>query len=287
MKIKGILVSLFFIMIFHIIACASYNPAVSAVADEEKAMEKLSDDIYKKSDDLMKKKIGIFDFTTLNGTEIEAGKRLSNKLLEYLVKRGKLIIIERTELNKIMKAQAIEQTGIVDVETAQESGKVLPIDIIINGTMSQVDNQMAIAIKVIDIKTGQILLVSSTNMPPLSDYTYKENPELIRLSKQSPEKLQEMYKTYFKLRGMTAKNQFAFLMVVLNDDEWKDIKSNKKSLDYKLGKRKMEFEKNKPEVIQGIKNLKNGLQLIKQYEPQRYKEIMKWKKAIIDRHSQS
>ncbi len=272
------------ITIFFISAISvSYSPVFSGVSDEEKAMEKLSDEVYKKYDVLKSKKIGVFDFTTLNGTEIQVGKRLANKLIEYLVKSGKLIIVERTELNKLMKAQAVEQTGIIDVEGAQESGKVLPVDVIINGTVARMDKQMEVAIKAVDMKTGQILLLSSVDMPPIGDYNYKENPDLLRLNKQSPEKLQSMNKSYFTLRGMMTNRPLIFLMAVMNEDDWKEIAKNNKILNNKLKKRKSQLEQNKPGLIQNIAKLQKGLDLIRQFEPPRYKEIMTWKTAVIDR----
>jgi TolB-like protein len=283
MKNTGMVLSFILIFIAVNLVRVSNRPVFCGVADEEKAMEKLGDEVYKKYDDLKSKKIGVFDFTTLNGTETQVGKRLSNKLIEYLVKNGKLIIVERTELNKLMKAQAIEQTGIIDVENAQESGKVLPVDIIINGTVARLDRQMEVAIKVVDLKTGQILLLSSVAMPSIGDYNYKENPDLIRLNKQSPEKLQSMNKAYFALRGMTTNRPLIFLMVVMNDADRKDIAEKNKNLDNKLKKRRSQLEQNKPGVIQTITKLQKGLDLIRQFEPQRYKELMVLKKSVIDR----
>ncbi len=95
---------------------------------------KAKDNINKR----MKKSIAVFDFGS-PGNNKDAGKIAANKLIAYLHKNasGDLRIIERENLQSILREMQLGQTGLVDIKTAQGMGKMRGIDTFIMGDVLQ------------------------------------------------------------------------------------------------------------------------------------------------------
>ncbi len=110
---------------------------------------------------LKTKRIAVFTFSDKRGSINNASKRVTNILLEKLVKKYRLRLIERSELNKILKAHGVAQTGIIKGGGIGRLGKILPIDVMITGTLSSTDNASELSIKAVNIVTGEIYFVST------------------------------------------------------------------------------------------------------------------------------
>ena len=82
----------------------------------------------------IKKAIAVFDFGSPSNDK-DAGKIAANKLIAYLHKNasGDLRIIERENLQSILREMQLGQTGIIDVKSAQNLGKMRGIDTFIMG----------------------------------------------------------------------------------------------------------------------------------------------------------
>ncbi|KAF0155299.1 MAG: hypothetical protein FD159_2214 [Syntrophaceae bacterium] len=82
----------------------------------------------------IRKSIAVFDFGSPSG-EKDAGKIAANRLLAYLHQNASvdLRIIERENLQSILREMQLSQTGLVDIKTAQSVGKMRGIDTFIMG----------------------------------------------------------------------------------------------------------------------------------------------------------
>ncbi|MBN1613581.1 MAG: hypothetical protein JW950_03850, partial [Deltaproteobacteria bacterium] len=82
----------------------------------------------------IRKSIAVFDFGSPSNNK-DAGKIAANKLIAYLHKSasGDLRIIERENLQSILREMQLGQTGIVDLKSAQTLGKMRGIDTFIMG----------------------------------------------------------------------------------------------------------------------------------------------------------
>ncbi|MBU2567515.1 MAG: CsgG/HfaB family protein [Elusimicrobia bacterium] len=122
-----------------------------------------------------KRRIGVVDFEnkTAYGAQ-RLGTSASDILITELVKSEKFIVVERDKLNKIMEEQKLGQSGIVDSVTAVQVGKILGLNAMVTGSISQFGvktggadylltqskQQVAectVDIRVVDVETGQIL----------------------------------------------------------------------------------------------------------------------------------
>ena len=126
-----------------------------------------------------KRRIGVVEFE--NKTAYGArrlGTSASDVLVTELVKSERFIVVEREKLSKVMDEQKLGQTGLIDPHTAASVGRILGLNAIVIGSISQFGvktggadylitqsrEQVAesvVDIRLIDVDTGQILYADS------------------------------------------------------------------------------------------------------------------------------
>lgn len=93
-----------------------------------------------------KKKVAVLDFnyaTVMNsvqavfGTNQDIGKGISDLLINQLLADGTYRLIERNALDKILKEQNFSNSDRVDASSAAKIGKILGVDAIITGDITQ------------------------------------------------------------------------------------------------------------------------------------------------------
>ncbi|MBN1384617.1 MAG: hypothetical protein JW983_07055 [Elusimicrobia bacterium] len=126
-----------------------------------------------------KKKISVIDFENKTAYgQRRLGTAASDILMTELGKSGKFILIERAKLNKVLEEQKLQTTGLIDSHTVSKAGKILGLDAVVVGAVSQFGikkggsnylltqskSQVAectVDIRVIEVETGKILYIDS------------------------------------------------------------------------------------------------------------------------------
>ncbi len=126
-----------------------------------------------------KLRVGIVDF--VNKSSYGAGRlgtSASDILTTELFKTGAFILVERDRLKQVLGEQALGQTGVVNAETAAQAGKVLGLNALVTGSISQFGVSTAgadygvykqkvqtakctVDVRVVDASTGQLLFADS------------------------------------------------------------------------------------------------------------------------------
>jgi curli biogenesis system outer membrane secretion channel CsgG len=85
-----------------------------------------------------------FDYGTVQssvaglfGTNVDVGKGVSDLLVQKLVEDGKCSVIERSALDKVLNEQNLSNSDRADSSTAIKIGRVLGVDAVIVGTITQ------------------------------------------------------------------------------------------------------------------------------------------------------
>ncbi len=127
----------------------------------------------------LKRRVGVVDFQnkTKYG-ENRLGSATSDILITELAKSGKFIVVERDRINSIMAEQKLGMTGAIDPTTAAKVGKVLGLNAIVTGSISEFGSategseyllaqskrqtvKATVDIRVVDAETGQVLYADS------------------------------------------------------------------------------------------------------------------------------
>lgn len=92
------------------------------------------------------------------GTDSVAGTVIAEALSNELLKTGKVRVMERTQVVKILAEQGFQQSGACDgSECAVEVGKLLSIDRLVVGSVGKLGNAFSISLRTVDVRTGEIL----------------------------------------------------------------------------------------------------------------------------------
>ncbi|NQT56909.1 MAG: hypothetical protein HQ551_11865 [Desulfobacteraceae bacterium] len=74
------------------------------------------------------------------------------------IQSGAFDMYERAKLEKLVAEHELSQTGLVDPSKAKEIGRLVGIDVLIVGSLSETNSRQRIDVRVIDIQTGQAVL---------------------------------------------------------------------------------------------------------------------------------
>ena len=83
-------------------------------------------------------------------------KAIPDFLTSELSKSDRIVIVERTKLDKILEEQALGLTGILDSSNVKQVGKLLNAQFIIQGTINQTNGKSRIDVNIIKVKTGEV-----------------------------------------------------------------------------------------------------------------------------------
>jgi hypothetical protein len=153
MKFPNSILSIFSILFFTSTLSAS---------DPLKALsKKLKSDLKDKSVSL-----GVLNFTYDRGRLSTGSHLVSERLLTYLVQEG-ATVIEKRLLNAVVGQQRFSQIGITNIDSLKKMGKILGVDAVVVGTLSdRPDNSSTdIAARVIRVETAEVLAAGSAKTP--------------------------------------------------------------------------------------------------------------------------
>jgi curli biogenesis system outer membrane secretion channel CsgG len=80
------------------------------------------------------------DVSLIFGRNVDVGKGVTDLLVNYLVKDGSFSVIERKELDRIIAEQNFSNSNRADASSAAKIGKLLGVDAIIAGSITQFGN---------------------------------------------------------------------------------------------------------------------------------------------------
>ena len=93
-----------------------------------------------------KKRVAVFDFeyatvqgsvSSVMGSSVDIGKGIADLMVEELVKTGTYSVVDRKALDKILSEQDFSNSDRADANTAAKIGKILGVDGIIIGSITQ------------------------------------------------------------------------------------------------------------------------------------------------------
>ncbi|MFH1282566.1 MAG: CsgG/HfaB family protein [bacterium] len=125
-----------------------------------------------------KRRVGVIDFENKTTYGARLGQSATDILITELVKTNRFIVVERDKMNKLLEEQKLGLTGVINPNTVAKAGKLLGLNAIITGSISQFGAkkegsdylitqskrqivEATVDIRVVDVETGQILYADS------------------------------------------------------------------------------------------------------------------------------
>lgn len=125
-----------------------------------------------------KTQIAIMEFPDLNGRISVLGKFVPEELTTRLFNTKRFEVVERQLINKILDEQKLGMTGIIDATSAAQLGKMVGVDAVVTGTITDLGEQIRLNARMISTETAGIFAVASVSIQKeqyLADMLYKFN----------------------------------------------------------------------------------------------------------------
>ncbi|HMJ88828.1 MAG TPA: CsgG/HfaB family protein [Candidatus Acidoferrum sp.] len=100
--------------------------------------------------------VAVFDFESKEDSIKDLGPKISALLNALLSTNEKLILVERTELDKALGEQELGLSGTVSTETAAKIGHLTGAKVLITGKLMKIDKDVLIVAKVIGTETSRV-----------------------------------------------------------------------------------------------------------------------------------
>lgn len=113
-----------------------------------------------------RKKVAVLDFTDLQGNITEFGRFLAEQVTVSLVeKRSGFSIVDRANLKTILAEHKLTVEGLVEPENAKKLGQFSGVDAIVLGTVTLLQDEVAVTVKIIATDTAEIVGAAKARIP--------------------------------------------------------------------------------------------------------------------------
>jgi TolB-like protein len=130
----------------------------------EERIAYLSKDISDGLTENQKRTIAVVEFADLRGNVTDFGRFIAEELITRLHQTKKFKVIERQLLNKVVAEQKLSLAGMIDQTSAQKLGRLLGVDAIASGTVTDLGKSLRVNARLIDASTGEIFAVASAEI---------------------------------------------------------------------------------------------------------------------------
>ncbi|MFA5072526.1 MAG: SUMF1/EgtB/PvdO family nonheme iron enzyme [Nitrospirota bacterium] len=99
--------------------------------------------------------IAIFDFDVAGKLDKDISRPLSDSVRNVLVRSGKFKVMDRANMDRILKEQAFQMTGSVQKDRVVEAGQFLGVGRIVVGSIGIVGRTYFISLSMVNIQSGE------------------------------------------------------------------------------------------------------------------------------------
>ena len=107
-----------------------------------------------------KTRVAVIDFEQKAFQEFQ-GKQIGEIVAEWLItslaNTGRFEVVERAQLQKVLKEQQLGISGMINQETAAKMGELLGVKVIVSGSVIQIGNTYDVNARLISVEDGSII----------------------------------------------------------------------------------------------------------------------------------
>lgn len=124
-------------------------------------LEKVAKTFAKKMRSMKNPRVALLGFPYHNGRISSGSSILSERLTTYMAGQKGVRVIERNLLKTLLEEQHLSATGIVDASAARKIGKVLDVDVIVTGTLNDLETeQTELNARALKAGSGEVIAAS-------------------------------------------------------------------------------------------------------------------------------
>ena len=126
-----------------------------------------------------------FSALTTDYGNILVDNYVTDALTEAMSFTGKIKIIERANLEIILKEQKFQSTGYVNQKTAKDIGMIAGVDFVCFGDLKDLGNSIIVKARIVDVETGELCAISSPTIAK-DEYLKKQPQSAVGAAKALP-----------------------------------------------------------------------------------------------------
>lgn len=142
-------------------------PPTQAADSLEAGVNELAQQIVRQSTARGKHTIAVAAFPHADGSLSVLSNYMVDELVLSLfsVSNSKLQIVERSQLETIIMELNRGQSGVIDISTAKELGKIHGVDALVIGSITTIGDKVRVIARMIETETGQVFSAAATTIP--------------------------------------------------------------------------------------------------------------------------
>ncbi|MBI4976949.1 MAG: hypothetical protein HZC28_05670 [Spirochaetes bacterium] len=116
-----------------------------------------------------KMRIAIMDITPSAGVSADVASSVSELMRTEMFNTGLFRVVEREQMDKIMKEQELQSSGCTDTECAVQVGKLLAVDRMLVGKISKLGAKYIINARIIHVERGEMEFAEKGTVDSVDD----------------------------------------------------------------------------------------------------------------------
>ncbi|SFV55861.1 hypothetical protein MNB_SV-12-600 [hydrothermal vent metagenome] len=164
------------------------NSLAFGASNLETGVSEIGEQISKSMLNEGKKKIAVIEFSDLNDNVNNLGRFLVEELINELMKHKKdkgYEIVERRQLNKVLRQLKLSSSGLLDPKSMKEVGKILNVDAIVTGSLTDLGNDIKVNARIISVESAKIISTASTKIPKVGSVATLMSQNSVKVSSAS------------------------------------------------------------------------------------------------------
>jgi TolB-like protein len=148
------------VLILTVLLCgASLSPAplTSSALDLRASVEQLVQDLIHATPAEEQLRVAVADFPDLQGITSDLGRYIASRVTTRLVQSKKFSVTERQRLTQVLAELNFSMSDLVDPEKAKKLKKMVGVDGLIVGTISDLGKQVDVDARLIEIETNHMI----------------------------------------------------------------------------------------------------------------------------------
>ncbi len=216
-----------------------------------------------------KTRLAIYTFTNDTGDTSPESKVYSTKIMAIILDKKEFKVIDPEKIPEVVNEQEKGLTGLIDPETAAETGKLIGADALVFG----VSGKGSLQVRIIDAATGEVLgakLEENGGKPTISNEDFK-----------SPEAKKKFIAFEFErdLTQLYRKRPMLYLYVTADEKELSELEENFPEAIEKL---KLRINEKDPKKNAKFERRKRNLSGFRKENPGFDKRIRNSRKSLFD-----
>ena len=137
-----------------LLAALAFLAPLSASAESYRGLAK---DLSRAARAAGLERVAVLPLSAVGGGEDLEGRLQAERLITQLARLGRVQVVERAQMRRVMEEHALGQTGALDGGKLARIGRLLQAQAVLTGTFAALGDKVELNVRLVDVESGVIL----------------------------------------------------------------------------------------------------------------------------------